>query len=130
MKIMNIQNYKNSPSFGLKIVENDSYKKLLNFYSQRGAKKEITDVFENIKKLDNDDVSLELSNFKSEYAEFMGITIPVCNVRIFGKMKEQASGRKFPVDTSTEKHIACDLIMPRQIKNILKEMHEKIDKLN
>ena len=130
MRINNIQNSGYKPSFGLKIVENDSYKKLVNYYKDFGAEKKINDVFENIKKLENDDMSLEFLNFRKAYLDLIGITMPVCNIRLFGRMKGIDSDQKYPVDSTTEQQLACDLILPGQIKTLLNEAKDKIDAKN
>ena len=120
----------NNISFGLNIIKNSDYEKIIRARTALGeSKKDINDSFERISKLCDDNISLEFSNTKKELYGIMGITALMSNIRLKGLMRASDSNKLYPVDKYTEEKCVSDdgAFLEIKVKELLKEERQRID---
>ena len=128
MKISGIN--KNTPSFGLRIVNNNALRENIRFQVQRGYKKEdILDCYKKIQGLYSDDLSLEFVDLEEKNSPIIG-TYTTAKYRFSGQITATASGKKYPVNFTTEdgdKFASHLTYTPENIEEELKALQKKID---
>ena len=118
-----------TPSFGLKIIKNDDLKKIVNFQVKTGiSTKEISDTFQKIENLYNDDLFLEFKESEEKHDPWFGPYL-VSKYKLSGEIQASDSKIKYPVDyTSLHKyHTTNPLLLFDEVKKHLNTAKEDVD---
>ena len=118
-----------TPSFGLKIVKNDDLKKIVNFQIKSGiSSKKISDTFQKIEELYDDDLSLEFKDIEEKHDPWLGPYL-VSKYKFSGEIQASDSKIKYPVDyTSVHKyHTTNPLLLFNEVKRHLNTVKEDIE---
>ena len=124
MKINNVKIH-NNPSFGLKIVKNNTLNKIVEFRLNNGESKEnILFSFNEIKKLHDDNISLTFTDYEEGYDDiFLGPFI-LCNLNFSGKIKDPNTNIEYKINSKSKDKYVINLpfylVLTEEINDLIK----------
>ena len=119
----------NNISFGLKIVNNENFRKLCCLQSKKGKTcNEINDTYIRIGKLQEDSLNLEFLDYEEKKTEVFG-TSAYCKLRIFGTMKKSGTNEVCKIDKTTEYKdiVSSEYFLYNRVKYLINCEQKRID---